>query len=54
MKISRQNILKINEEKSLLEICRVKGQMQQHDQDNGRGLGLVGYVMWKSDTKPAV
>ena len=28
-----------------------KGQMQQCDQDNGRELGLVGYVMWKSDTK---
>ena len=23
----------------------------QHDQDNGRGPGLVGYVMWKSNTK---
>ena len=26
-------------------------QMQQHDQDNGRGLGLAGYAMWKLDTK---
>jgi len=26
-------------------------KMQQHDQDNRRELGLVGYVMWKSDTK---
>ena len=29
------------------------GQMQQHDQDNRRGLGLVRYVIWKSDTKLA-
>ena len=26
-------------------------QMQQRVQDNGRGPGLVGYAMWKSDTK---
>ena len=26
-------------------------QMQQHVQDNRRGPGLVGYTMWKSDTK---
>jgi len=30
-----------------------RGQMQQHNQDNGRGLGLAEYVMWKSDTKLA-
>jgi len=30
---------------------RGRGQMQQHDQDNGWGPGLAGYVMWKSDTK---
>jgi len=28
--------------------------MQQHDQDKERGPGLMGYVMWKSDTKLAV
>ena len=28
-----------------------RGQMQQHDQNNGRGPGLAGYAMWKSDTK---
>ena len=28
-------------------------KMQQHDQDNGRGPGLAGYAMWKSDTKSA-
>ena len=28
-------------------------KMQQYDQDNRRGLGLVGYAMWKSDTKSA-
>ena len=28
-----------------------RGQMHQHDQDNGKGLGLAGYTMWKSDTK---
>jgi len=27
--------------------------MQQYDQDNGRGPGLMEYVMWKSDTKSA-
>jgi len=31
MKISGQNILKINEEKSLLEMCGGRGQIQQHD-----------------------
>ena len=40
-------------EKSLLEMDGDREKMQQHDQDNGRGLGLVGYEMWKSDTKSA-
>ena len=53
MKISGQNILEINEGKSLLEMHRSRGQMQQHDQDNGRGPGLARYVIWKSDTKLA-
>ena len=53
MRISRQNILEINEGKSPLEMHRDREQMQQHDQDNGRGPGLVGYAMWKSDTKSA-
>jgi len=53
MKISGQNILRIDEEKSPLEIRRGKRQMQQHNQDNGRGLGLAGYTMWKLDTKSA-
>ena len=53
MRISRQNILEFNEGKSPLEMHRDSEQMQQHDQDNGRGLGLAGYVMWKSDTKSA-
>ena len=44
-------IKKLIKEKSLLEMRRGKGQMQQHDQDNERGLGLAGYVMWKLDTK---
>ena len=51
MKINRQNILEINEGKSLLGICKGRGQIQQYDQDNGRGPGLAGYAMWKSDTK---
>ena len=51
MKISKQNILEINEGKSQLGIHRDREQMQQCVQDNGRGLGLVGYAMWKSDTK---
>ena len=51
MKINRQNILEINEGKSLLGMHRDRGQMQQHDQDNGRRPGLAGYAMWKSDTK---
>jgi len=52
MKISGQNILR-NEwrKKSLLEMYGDRGQMQQHVQDNRRGLGLVGYAMWKLDTK---
>ena len=53
MKISKQNILKINEGKSLLEMCGGREQMQQHNQNNGRGPGLAGYAMWKSDTKSA-
>ena len=51
MKISKHNILKINEGKSLLEMCGGKKQMQQCAQNNEKGLGLVGYTMWKSDTK---
>jgi len=42
---------KLIKEKSLLGMSRGREQMQQHDQDNGRRLGLVGYAMWKSDTK---
>jgi len=53
MRINRQNILRINKEKSLLEMHGDRGQIQQRDQDNGRGLDLVGYAMWKSDTKSA-
>ena len=53
MKISGQNILKINEGKSPLGMHGDREQMQQHVQDNGRELGLVGYAMWKSDTKSA-
>jgi len=37
--------------KSLLEMHRDREQMQQYDQDNGRGPGLVGYAIWKLDTK---
>ena len=51
MKINRQNILKINKEKSPLEMHGGRRQMQQCVQDNGKGLDLVGYVIWKSDTK---
>ena len=53
MTISRQNILELNEGKSPLGMHRDRRQMQQHDQDNGRGPGLVEYAMWKSDTKLA-
>ena len=53
MKISRQNILKINEGKSLLGMCGGREQIQQCDQDNRRGPDLVGYVIWKLDTKLA-
>ena len=45
MKISGQNILEINEVKSPLEMHKGRGQIQQHDQDNGRKLGLVEYAM---------
>ena len=51
MKISGQNILEINKGKSPLGIYRDREQMQQHVQNNGRGPDLVGYTMWKSDTK---
>ena len=53
MKISRQNILEINEGKFPLGMHRGRGQMQQYDQNNGKGPGLAGYMMWKSDTKSA-
>ena len=53
MRLSGQNILEINEGKSLLEMHGDREQMQQCVQDNGRGPGLVGYAMWKSDTKSA-
>jgi len=51
MKISGQNILEINEGRSLLEMHRNREQMQQCVQDNGRGPGLAGYAIWKLDTK---
>ena len=52
MKISGQNILReINEGKSPLEMHGDREQMQQCVQDNGRGPGLAGYAIWKSDTK---
>jgi len=53
MKINRQNILEINEGKFPFGMHRDRRQIQQCVQDNGRGLGLAGYVMWKSDTKSA-
>ena len=34
-------------------MCGGRGQMQQYNQDNGRGLGLARYAMWKLDTKSA-
>ena len=49
--ISGQNILEINEGKSRVEMHRDSKQMQQRVQDNRKGPGLVGYVMWKSNTK---
>ena len=51
MKISGQNILKINEGKFSLGMYGGRRQMQQCDQDNGREPGLAGYAIWKSDTK---
>jgi len=53
MRISGQNLLEINEGKSPLGMHGGRGQMQQCFQNNGRGPGLVGYAMWKSDTKSA-
>ncbi len=53
MRISRQNILRINEGKSPLEMHKGRGQIQQHDQDNRRRPDLAGYMMWKSDIKSA-
>ena len=40
-------------EKSPLEMHKGRKQMQQYNQNNGRGPGLAEYVMWKSDTKLA-
>ena len=54
MKISGQNILKINEGKSLLGMCGGRGQMQQCDQNNGRRPDLAEYAIWKLDTKSVV
>ena len=53
MKINGQNILEINKGKFPLEMHGDREQMQQCVQNNGRGPGLVGYAMWKSDTKSA-
>ena len=44
---------KLMKENPLWECTEVGEQMQQCFQDNGRRPGLVGYVMWKSDTKSA-
>jgi len=44
---------KLMKEKSPLGMHGGRGQMQQCFQDNGRGPGLAGYTMWKSDTKSA-
>jgi len=45
---------KLIKEKIPVRIARrQRKKMQQHDQDNGRGPGLAGYAMWKSDTKSA-
>jgi len=35
-------------------VHRGRGQIQQRVQDNGRGPGLVGYAIWKLDTKSGV
>jgi len=51
MKINGQNILEINKGKFPLRMHRDREQMQQYVQNNGRGPGLMGYAMWKSDTK---
>ena len=42
---------KLMKEKFPLEMHGDREQMQQYVQDNGRGPGLVGYAIWKSDTK---
>ena len=54
MKISGQNILKINEGKSLLGMYGGRGQLQQCDQNNRRRPDLAEYAIWKLDTKSAV
>ena len=33
---------------------RNRGEVQQHDQNKGSRLGLLGYMMWKSDTKSEI
>ena len=45
IRISRQNILRINEGNPCWKMHRGRGQVQQHDQDSGREPGLVGYAM---------
>ena len=45
---------KLMKEKSLLEMHGDREQIQQCVQDNGRGLGLAGYAIWKLDTKSTV
>jgi len=51
MRISGQNILGINKGNPHWKMRRNKGQVQQCNQDNRRGPDLMGYVMWKLDTK---
>ena len=35
-------------------MCRGREQIEQYDQDNGSGPGLVEYMIWKLDTKLVV
>jgi len=49
--LDRRNRDKNTRENSIESVQRLELKLQQYNEDNGRGLDLVEYVIWKSETK---
>ena len=49
--LDRRNRDKNTRENSIESVQRLELKLQQYNKDNGRGLDLVEYVIWKSETK---